>query len=245
MTGKFQHVVSISRRLVIAVTLILALTARFAGQDKAIAAAQHFLVGIKVGTQTTSAITTDPRVVPFSPSFDHFTFGPAVEVALPHRLGLEFNALHKHYAYGGDVVSGTPTQPGYALIGVDITHVSNWDFPVMLKWRTIRYRLTPFLSGGLAQRHTKVIEHATSLTGGPPPFIPEPVSVNSWTRGPVVGGGLEYSIRHIHIAPEVRFTHWTQPALGAPNLFPTGPALAWQANPDQLEVLLGLTFGDH
>jgi hypothetical protein len=121
----------------------------------------------------------------------------------------------------------------------------------MLKWRTIRHRFSTFVSGGLAQRHTNLIEHDTSLTGGPPPFIPEPRVVNTWTRGPVVSGGLEYAIRHIHIAPEVRYMRWSQPGVGAPNLMNVGgllkpaPGFTWQANPNELEILLGLTFGTH
>jgi hypothetical protein len=129
------------------------------------------------------------------------------------------------------------------LIGFENTHVSYWDFPVMLKWRIVGHRLSPVVSGGLTQRHTNLIYHATSVTGGPPPFTPRPALVNTWTRGPLVGGGLEYTIRHVHIAPEIRYTHWTEPAIGFPTAFATGPGLAWQANKNDFEVLLGLTFG--
>jgi hypothetical protein len=135
---------SINRQFIFTITLLLALTARIAGQDNATPAAKRFAVGIKVGAKP---ITTDPRVVPFSPLFDHFTFGPEVEMTLPHGLGLECDALHKHYAYGDYVLGPTTHDPP---IGITDTHVSYWDFPVILKWRTIRHRFSPFLSGELA-----------------------------------------------------------------------------------------------
>src|SRR4051812_4368578 len=83
--------------------------------------AQQFSAGIKAGVQTTSAITFAPITVPFSPLFDHFAFGPEAEIALPRHLGLEFDALHKHYAYGGDVIGQF-----HGLIGIADTHISYW-----------------------------------------------------------------------------------------------------------------------
>jgi hypothetical protein len=43
------------------VTLLMALTSPFAGQDNANPVAKQFALGINVGGQTTRAITTDPR----------------------------------------------------------------------------------------------------------------------------------------------------------------------------------------
>ena len=88
---KFQIVYAI------AMTLLLALTNSLAGQDTGIHTPQ-FTAGIKVGMQTTSVITFPPGGGPPPFSFDHFTFGPVAEVGLSRRLGVEFDALHKHYA---------------------------------------------------------------------------------------------------------------------------------------------------
>jgi hypothetical protein len=85
--------------------------------------------------QTTSAITFAPGTAgaPFSPSFDHFTFGPVAEVGLPRRLGLEFEALHRHYAEGSPVF--VEVNRGFIIADFADTHTSYWDFPLMLKWR--------------------------------------------------------------------------------------------------------------
>jgi hypothetical protein len=215
--------------------------------------AQQFAAGIKVGGQTTGALAFDPEEVPFSPSFDHVALGPQLEVPLPHGLGLEFDALHKHYAYGSDLFV-MDLMRGTHLAGNFDTHISLWEFPLMLKWRPGRHRLfsplSPFVAGGLAQRHTDVIQHTTLFnpTVPPqPPFAAVPVSgppeplVNTWTRGPVVGGGLEYSIKHLRIAPEIRYTHWTQSGFGSPRF--GGGGFDFQTNPNQLELLLGLGMG--
>ena len=61
--------------------------------------AQQVRAGIKVGGQITDALSAAPAVVPPSPDFNHFTWGPVAEVILTHGLGLEFGAFHKHYAY--------------------------------------------------------------------------------------------------------------------------------------------------
>jgi hypothetical protein len=61
-----------------------------------------------------------------------------------------------------------------------------------------------------------------------------------------VSGGLEYAIkRHIRVSQEIRYTHWTEPAIGLPTMNPAGPEFAWQDNQNQLDILLGLTFGIH
>jgi hypothetical protein len=215
--------------------------------------AQHFTAGIKIGGQVTSTLTFDPEEVPFSPSFDHVTFGPQVAVSLPQGLGLELDALHKHYAYGSDLFVMDLVR-GIHLAGNYDTHISLWEFPLMLKWRPSRHTLFsplfPFLAAGLAQRHTHVIQHTTLFNPTVPPqpqFAAVPVSgppeplVNTWTVGPVVGGGLEYSKRHIHVAPEIRYTHWTQPGFGSPRF--GGGGFDFQTNPNQLEFLLGLGIG--
>jgi hypothetical protein len=51
--------------------------------------------------------------------------------------------------------------------------------------------------------------------------------------------------QHIRVSPEVRYTYWTEPAFGLPTMNPAGPEFAWQANQNQLDILLGLTFDIH
>jgi len=225
-TGKFG----------IVVILLVALTVPSAGQDTATRAVQQFTVGIKVGKLTNKPLTFD-QGGGVSGSFDHFTWGPQIELGLPHGLGVELDALHAHYAYGGVFFNRL-----HGIEGFVNAHVSYWDFPLLLKWRSaphgLRYGLSPFMAGGESTRRTT----ATGLS--PVVFDPNagynnPVPAagvsNNWTRGLVASGGVQFNIGHFHIAPELRYTHWAKPAIEDAN------GLA--ANTNQVDLLLGLTFG--
>src|ERR1051326_106070 len=189
------------------------------------AIAQQFTAGIKVGGQITDVFSA---TVP-SPSFDHFIFGPEAGIALPHGFGLEFDALHQHYAYAFFIIG-----PLHNAIAAFNTHISYWDFPLLLKWRVAEHKLSPFVAAGLSQRHTG----GTGLL--PVPLSQNPVlvfstSLSTWTRGPVLGGGGLYTIGHFHISPQLRYTHWSKPAVVVPG----------QSSMNEVDALLGLTIGTH
>jgi hypothetical protein len=167
------------------------------------------------------------------PSFDHIALGPAVEVRIMHGLGLELDALHQHYAIDGLVIDA---QTGF--LGRYDQHLSYWDFPLLLTWTQKQHVFLPIsIRGGLSTRRTtgsevNIVEssfdvHQIGITRQSPSTF-----LNTWTHGIVLGAGTSYSIGPLHLSPELRYTHWTSHAVFNP-----------QANTNQLDVLLGLTFG--
>jgi len=51
--------------------------------------------------------------------------------------------------------------------------------------------------------------------------------------GVAAGAGLNFRFGRLHVSPEVRYTRWRQDRMLDPELY---------SNPNQVEVLLGLTF---
>jgi hypothetical protein len=210
---------------------VLLLTLAFLASASS-SSAQQVTAGIKVGGQITDPLSGQNVL------FSRFTVGPDVEIALPHRFSLEVDALHWHYAYTILLITSL-----HSLAGIIDTHISYWDFPLLLNWRVKEHRLSPFLAGGLSNRHTSgtgllppanIIQNpAQSIVGNPV----QGIFVNTWTGGPVLSGGVSYIAHHFHVSPEVRYTHWIKPAVGVPT--------AWETNRNELDMLLGLTFAKH
>src|SRR5690348_1463260 len=58
------------------------------------------------------------------------------------------------------------------------------------------------------------------------------------THGVLVAGGLETRFGPIHLSPEIRYTHWSSPALNV-----EGPrGFHYQMAQEQLDVLVGISF---
>jgi len=193
--------------------------------------AQQFTAGIKFATQITEA-------TPFGlTSFDHLALGPEVQVWLLHRLGLEVNALHEHYAVNNAFIDA---QMGVA--GLTNQHLSYWDFPILLNWTLSQRRFLPLAVGsGMSTRRTTGSEVDITIKSPIPQavgsvFRPSSSTfLNTWTHGIVFGATTSYAIDHFRISPEFRYTHWTEPAVFRP-----GPA-----NTNDFQILVGLTLGNH
>src|SRR5262245_10066940 len=69
-------------------------------------------VGIKAQSLTDKPLASDRT----SFSYSLFTVGPMVELKLPHRLSIEFNAFRRRYTYrtpGADYLIWTPSSGGF------------------------------------------------------------------------------------------------------------------------------------
>jgi outer membrane protein with beta-barrel domain len=81
---------------------------------------------------------------------NRFIIGPEAEVRLPFHLGIEVDALYRHYSLGGN-------------------STNEWDFPVLLKYRFKGVPLVrPYVEAGPIFNHVSDIIHVTSnsSTGG-------------------------------------------------------------------------------
>jgi hypothetical protein len=166
-----------------------------------------------------------------------WTGGPTVELHLPYRFSVEFNALYRNYRAN----SSFPFQLGpnvnvYTSTSVQKTNA--WDFPLLLKYRLQVGSIRPFVSAGHFWTHESTEASAFYFCSGPqgscrPADYPAPVPLggqyrsSATQRGPVGGAGIEFKTRHVMISPELRFS---RPTYGNPR-------------DNRFTALVGFTFG--
>ena len=195
---------------------------------------QLFSFGVKGGVPFTDFLnsTTNGRTF-YDPTTNRYLIGPTAELHLPFGLGIEVDALYRHFDY-----TGTSTS-------VDVftnlsTTANSWEFPILLKYRFPMPLVRPFVDGGLAFNSltglkqtitTTVIPGRTSTVSNTNPAELQ----NNNTMGVVLGAGVDIHAIFLHVSPEVRYTRWTnRQFLSANGLL--------QSNLNQAEFMVGITF---
>ncbi len=166
-----------------------------------LASAQPFGAGIKLGGTVTDALSFK---VP-GPSSKNFIVGPYVELRLPAGFSLEADALYQSGIYSAIPSGG-----------------SEWQFPILAKYKFAKGPLRPFLDGGIS------FSHITDI-----PNIPD-LNHNS-NFGIVAGAGLEIHAVFLRISPEVRYTGKTLKNI-------QNPLGLYESNRNQVAFLVGLGF---
>ncbi|MCX6603946.1 MAG: outer membrane beta-barrel protein [Acidobacteria bacterium] len=166
-------------------------------------------VGAKIG-----APLNDPKQTTVTQG--RWTGGPSVELRLPARFALEFNALYRT-SRTDDVYSFQFSPGSNSYLANTYQRAGIWDFPLLLKYRFNVGPLRPFVSAGYSWSRSSSESIAVYRCTGPQGsclpsgegfFDPRNSRVESsrFQKGsPVVGGGLEFKTRYLTIAPEVRF----------------------------------------
>jgi len=184
--------------------------------------AQPFSAGIKAGVPLSDFLsTTENGSFNITSTTDHYIIGGEAEVHLPLGLGIEFDVLYRHLSYAG---SGT------LLNGLTTANASgsNWEFPLLLKYRFHFPVVRPFVDGGVSWDALTGLQSSISATGI--------ATVNrDTTAGFVLGGGVDIHAIVLHISPEIRFTRWNSAQLSDS----TG---LLHSNLNQAEFLVGFTF---
>lgn len=170
-----------------------------------------------------------------------------MEVSLPLRLAVEFDALYKRLDYNFSSTSRTPSSG--TLVQEQHNIISRWDLPLLLKYRLSTFAsLSPYVSGGLNTNYivntTEVLRAGAAFPSGPvtlsPPVKrqnpPNELKYRS-AEGGVIAGGFEFRFHRIRAAPELRYTRWARENFREP--FPAGKL---RSNLDQAEVLFTLRF---
>ncbi len=164
---------------------------------------QFISVGIKGGVPLNDAFTNGGSG-DLNGFTNRYVIGPMVEIRLPFHLGVEVDALYRHYN-----LSGSPT--------------SEWDFPVLLKYRFKGVPLLhPYVDAG------PIFNHVSNISQ---------VTLNESTAGVAVGAGIDIHAILIHITPEFRYIHW-----GSQNYNFAALASSLGSNQNQAQFLVGLTF---
>lgn len=202
------------------------------------AGAQLLSFGIKAGGVVTGAL--DPAAWSVSEA-KRYTVGPMVELHLPRRLAVELDALYKR-------TGNRDSNCQYTYCYFSNVRANIWEFPFLLRYRLWSGPIAPYVSGGLSYRHvgkgsgTTLSWRSGPLVGGEvvdPTFSQFSVSNPSENHvGAVAGGGVRFQMGRLALSPEVRYTRWN--------------ARYWEfnwsrgyftgSNPNQVEVLFGLSF---
>jgi opacity protein-like surface antigen len=150
----------------------------------------------------------------FSGSKDYIV-GPAIEVHLPLRLSVEFDALYRPLNL---------TRAAFITVAPSSTTrtaIVSWECPLLAKYRLPAHLVSPFVEAGPSFRSVT----NQSLSG-----------IQLSGEGFTAGVGVEAKLGPIKIGPEVRYTRWG----GDSN--PAMSSLQAQSNVNQVELLLGLKF---
>ncbi|MBZ5576108.1 MAG: PorT family protein [Acidobacteriia bacterium] len=195
--------------------------------------AQPFTAGIKLGAPLDDFLNTiqDPTINYHSVT-NRYLVGPTVELRLPFGLGVEVDALYRHYNFQG---AGNISPAGTTLT----THGSTgaWEFPLLAKYRFPFPVVRPFVDAGVAWDTLQGFKQVVTVVSGVPVLPPANLNqpAHNTTTGFVTGAGLDVHAPYVHLSPEIRYTRW-----GAQHFF--SPNGGFSSNQNQVEVLLGITF---
>jgi opacity protein-like surface antigen len=184
------------------------------------ALAQPFSIGIKAGVPFTDFVSAvqNPSSVSVSTISNRYIVGPMAELRLPFGLGVELDALYRHYSFRAPTESAS---------------TNDFEFPLVAKYHFKAPIVKPYIEGGVAwDRIQGLSETFTSITHGGS----SPSSLHKSTvTGFVMGAGLSIHVLVIHISPELRYTRW-----GARHFLDPNGSL--NSNQNQAEFLVGFTF---
>ncbi len=153
--------------------------------------AQPVGLSLKVGVPATDLFETasQPRQG-FTSVTNRFIIGPGVELRLPHGLGIEVDALYRHFSYSGNFFL-------VDLVTNSRTTGNAWEFPLLLKYRTGPPLVKAFFDiGANFDKFTglkqSVVNPLRTITSSSPTEFQ-----NKINKGFVIGGGLDVA-SHLH-----------------------------------------------
>ncbi|MGA2742034.1 MAG: outer membrane beta-barrel protein [Bryobacteraceae bacterium] len=191
--------------------------------------AQPFSAGIKAGIPLTDFLDAAGNgTFDYNAPTQRYIIGGVAELRLPLGIGVEFDALYRRLSYTG---SGT-------LAG-NLTTISasgsDWEFPLLLKYRFHFPVVKPYLDAGVAWDTVAGLKQTASQASSAVLGTPAPAVTQNTTMGFVVGGGVDIHAVFLHISPEIRFTRWNSAQIS--------DALGLlHSNLNQGEFLVGFTF---
>ena len=198
-------------------------------------AAQPFGFGVKAGLPMNDFLSTARSGhISYDSNTNRYIIGPSVELRLPFGLGIEFDALYRHFGFSSS---------GADILGNSFdarTTTGAWEFPLVAKYRFKGLPLIhPFVEAGVSWDHlsgvsqtlTSIVSNVTrtSSTSNPAELHKDTVT------GFVMGGGIDFKLLVIHVVPEVRYTRW-----GSQHFLDLNGLL--NSNQNQGEFLVGFKF---
>jgi opacity protein-like surface antigen len=199
------------------------------------AAAQSMSVSAKGGIPITEFETTESyRYGSLSASTNRYLIGPAVEVRLPGRFAIEFDALYQRLHVRG-TTRAVAIYPDYSTRADG--HA--WQLPVLAKYRLLPGPVSPFIAGGPAFRRS-TLSGTVMVTNvnqaGAPVSTSRALDEKQFETGWTVGGGVELRLGPLRIAPEFRYSRFGDFNCSSCGFSSNIPAL------DSTSVMLGVGF---
>jgi opacity protein-like surface antigen len=198
--------------------------------------AQPISFGIKAGVPMTDFLNTvNGSRTSITTTTNRYIVGPTVELRLPLGFGVEADALYRHFRFNAatslvDIVSSF----GSTVSGSLSTSASAWEFPLLVKKRFAHGPIRPFVGAGVSfNKITGVSQTVQGLV------FPSHVAdlQDDFSKGFVIGGGVELKALLLKITPEIRYTRWGTTQF---NSVISGGTL--RSNVNQAEFLVGITF---
>lgn len=203
----------------------------------AAASAQPFGVGAKIGRPLSDAfdsISGSNTQEGYESETASYVVGPFVELRLPFRFAVEVDALYRSLEFG----RVAPSSGGGLILRP--TEADSWEFPFLLKKRMSGGLVQPFVAGGFSYNRLADVRQSVECLrqdcGGITPFDTPPELQNKSRFGFVAAAGVDFRALFLRIAPEVRFTRWTQTSFADP----IGDLL--DSNDNQFDFLVGISF---
>jgi len=201
---------------------------------------QPFSFGVKLGVPLTDFINAAGNsqnasgFLDYSTHTNRYIVGVGAEVRLPFHLGIEVDALYRHYDF-----QSSPQNNLLPVVTTTSSTTSNaFEFPILGKFRFGSKLIHPFVDAGVAFDTLQGVKQAVTTTVGTVTSSTSTSSpsevLNNTTHGFVVGGGLDIKILVIHIQPEIRYTRWGEEHFDLSSLL--------HSNQNQGEFLLGIEF---
>lgn len=193
--------------------------------------AQPIGLGVKGGVPFTDAFDTvsNPAGVLANTDTKRYIVGPMIELRLPAGLAIEADALYTRVNFNSALTAATSTI-------FSVTDSNSWEFPVLLKKKfggvnAVAASARPFVGAGVSFRHLSGLKSLPAYVTGN-----RSNEVDSSNTGFVIGGGVEFKLLFLRVAPELRWTRW-----GSDN-FVEGVTNVFRTNRNQGQFLIGLYF---
>ncbi|HSB16424.1 MAG TPA: outer membrane beta-barrel protein [Bryobacteraceae bacterium] len=192
---------------------------------------QRIGFGVKGGVRPTNDIVGSA-----TSESKRYVAGPMLDVSLPLGLGIEIDALYSRFGY-------RTATGGFWGSFSSVRRANVWEFPILAKYRLPFPLIKPYVSGGYALRRVtgsyNSEGYTVDLSTGNRQWYTQH---GSWEPeaggGAVIGGGVELGGRHFRIAPEVRYTRWSNDIINAYG------SQGYRVNSalNQTQILLGLSW---
>jgi Outer membrane protein beta-barrel domain len=170
-------------------------------------------VGFKIGSPLNDPASQTPQST-YNQS--RWTGGPTVELHVPYRFAIEFDALYWTNRGNSSQIFqfGSNVNP---FLNTFSQKTRAWDLPLLLKYRFQVAGIRPFVSAGYLFSHESIERSSFNQCLGPqgtcvPPEFPVTEIRSAYSEdsrfrgGPTAGVGLEFKTRYLTITPELRFT---------------------------------------